>query len=361
MMLWDFIADNWTLIILLVGMGLILRTDAHLEHRMVRRIALVTSLLFLYSVSCYFEGMLGNREVFSPVRPWLVAVNYSLVTLIIVNIIMILFPMQKFWVYTPAVINVIFCFVSIPTEIVFGISEENHFARGPLGFLPYVVNGLYLIYLVSCLFFRRRNQKEDYPILVFILMTAVICLIVPLFLGSANSGWFYLTMAIDVMIYYVFLLQQYTKRDALTKLLNRQSYVADARSLKENVTAVVTMDMNGLKRLNDNNGHTEGDKALKALAECFWKAAKDNQRLYRIGGDEYAALCVGNSEEDVKAFVERIRLEVAKTSYSCSIGYAMRGEESNVETMYREADKMLYEDKRQYYISSGQDRRRKQS
>ena len=55
------------------------------------------------------------------------------------------------------------------------------------------------------------------------------------------------------------------------------------------------------------------------------------------------------------SLIERIRQQVAKTPYTCSIGYAFRFEGSTIEKMYTLADKVLYEEKKQFYIQSGND------
>ena len=89
-----------------------------------------------------------------------------------------------------------------------------------------------------------------------------------------------------MFIYYVFSILQVTKKDPLTGLLNRQAYYSDISSEPEEITALVSIDMNGLKTINDNEGHEAGDKAIATVAECFIRAAKRKQTVYRIGGDE---------------------------------------------------------------------------
>ena len=115
------------------------------------------------------------------------------------------------------------------------------------------------------------------------------------------------------------------------------------------------MDMNGLKELNDNDGHVAGDLALKTLADCFRKAAQHRQRVYRIGGDEYVIICVNSTESDVLKLVERIRQEVAETAYTCSVGYAMKTDDSSIDKLYQKADTVLYKDKQSFYETVGKD------
>ncbi|SDB33351.1 diguanylate cyclase (GGDEF) domain-containing protein [Ruminococcaceae bacterium FB2012] len=351
----SYLSEHWGLLVLLTGILIVLYLDIHLERRMVIRIAVTYGMIFLYSVSDYIETYLSEQAEYTVIRPLLSATDYSLITFILVNIILIVYPMHKLYLYIPAVINAVLCFISVPTGIVFYINEENHFVRGMLGFLTYFVDALYMAYLIYRVFRNKLVQKEDYGIVVFMSVTSVICLVFPLF-ADGSVQWFNITVAVDLTMYYIFLLQQYTKRDPLTKLLNRQSYYSDTEKYAASVTAVVTIDMDGLKELNDSKGHVAGDTALKALADCFLKASRRGQRVYRIGGDEYIILCIGNLETEVMSLIERIRKEVAKTDYTCSIGYAFRFEGSTIEILYKKADEVLYEEKKEFYLRTGKHR-----
>lgn len=348
-----YLADHWGMLVLLIGLAIVICTDMHLERRMVRRIAVVIILLFAYSVSCHVEGYLGDQTDPSAFRAVLCALNYSLVTFILVNMIMIVYPEKMKYLYLPAAINALLCFGSISTGWVFTINDANHFVRGPLGYLVYVVNALYLAYFIFNVFRGSRVQKEDYPILLFLSATSVFCLTMPLFLEAMAAHWFIVTISIDIVLYYVYLLQQFTKRDPLTKLLNRQCYYSDAEKRMNEITAFVAMDMDGLKEINDTHGHIAGDIALKTLADCFWRAAQRKQRVYRIGGDEYVILCVNSSEKEVLELIGRMRDEVAKTEYTCSIGYAMKTKDSTIDTLYQNADANLYEEKKLFYERTG--------
>ncbi|MBR4554706.1 MAG: GGDEF domain-containing protein [Ruminococcus sp.] len=354
-----YLEDHWGLLVLLVGLAIGLRSDIHLARRMIFRISATNVILFIYSISCYAETYLGNQADYNVIRPILSAFNYSLIAFVLVNIIMIVYPGQRIYLYIPAVINALLCFISIPTGFVFSIDKNNHFIRGKLGYLTYFICALYLIYLIFNLFKHSRLRKEDFVFPVYMSLTSVICIIMPLFFENASLHWLNTTIAINVTLYYLFLQQQYTKRDPLTSLLNRQSYYSDAEKFAEDITAVVTMDMDGLKEINDRDGHIAGDTALKALADCFWNAAGSGQRVYRIGGDEYVILCFGDTVEKVQALIECIRRNVAETEYTCSIGYAMKKGNESIDELYQQADLKLYDEKKIFYERSGKLRRKR--
>ena len=352
-----YLTEHWGMLVMLAGLSIVLYGDKHLERRMIHRMAITIIMLFVYSISCYTETYLGNLTTYTVLRPILSAFNYSLVTFLLVNIIMIVYPNEKKVLYIPAVLNAVLCFISIFTGIVFYITEDNHFVRGSLGYLTYFINAAYLIYLLINLFRSKNIQKEDYPIMIFLAVTSALCLAMPLFMDEMSLHWFNITIAIVVMLYYIYLLQQNTKRDSLTKLLNRQSYYSDIEKYKEDITAFVSMDMDGLKEINDNQGHIAGDTALKTLADCFVNSANKKQRIYRIGGDEYVILCLGTTEEHVKELISRIKGEVDKTEYSCSIGFAMRTDGSTIDMIYKLADSRMYEEKKQFYEKTGKHKR----
>ena len=354
-----YLNDHWGMLVMLVGLSMFLYADKHLEHRMVLRMAVTLVLIFIYSLTCYAESYLGNLDTYSSLRPILSAVDYSLVGFLLVNIIMIVYPEEKRVLYAPAVVNALLCFISLFTGLVFYIDKTNHFHRGPLGYLTYFVSAMYLLYILINLFRSKKIQKEDYPLMVFLAIISVCCLAMPLFMEEVASHWFNVTITIIVMLYYIYLLQQSTKRDSLTNLLNRQSYYSDADKFYGEITAFVAMDMDGLKEINDTQGHIAGDTALKTLADCFWNAANRKQRVYRIGGDEYVILCFGSSEEEVKDLISHIKENIGKTSYSCSIGYAMKHEGDTIDMLYQLADSRLYEEKKQYYERTGKRGRKK--
>ncbi len=360
MLVIGYISEYWGLLVILIGTALVLHSDVHLERRMVRRIFASNIMLFAYSITTFTESYFGDLDTLHLARPILSAINYSLVTFILVNSILIMYPMQKRQLFIPAYINALLCFVSIPTGVVFYYTDDNHFQRGMLGYLPYFINALYLVYLFYRLFHSDRMQREDMRVLIFVVITSILCLVLPLFYYNASSLWFTMTIAGDILLYYVFLLQQFTKRDSLTKLLDRQSYYSDLERYSARISSLIAIDMNGLKEINDSAGHIAGDAALVALADCFWKAAHDDQRVYRIGGDEFVILCIGGDRKDAEDLITRIRENVGKTGYTCAIGMAMRPEAESLELLYQLADRRLYEEKSRFYEATGKTRRKRE-
>ncbi|MCR4776407.1 MAG: GGDEF domain-containing protein [Saccharofermentans sp.] len=116
------------------------------------------------------------------------------------------------------------------------------------------------------------------------------------------------------------------------------------------ISALVSIDMNGLKIINDTEGHTAGDKAISTISDCFLRAAKRRQPVYRVGGDEFVIVCRKISEDEVLGLTKRIHEYVDSTPYSCSVGYSFSDDgKKTVDELLSESDAKMYAEKQLYY------------
>ncbi|MCQ2465382.1 MAG: GGDEF domain-containing protein [Oscillospiraceae bacterium] len=159
--------------------------------------------------------------------------------------------------------------------------------------------------------------------------------------------------------------------DELTGLYNRKMYaedIAENHSLTDGEDFVyVSMDVNGLKTVNDGLGHAAGDELIRGAAECMKKCMGSFGRVYRTGGDEFIALLKvesGKLESLKKDFSDTTAEFKGKyiSGVSVSCGYVARRD--NTELTFDEieklADKNMYTAKRIHYTSNGIDRRAQQ-
>lgn len=159
------------------------------------------------------------------------------------------------------------------------------------------------------------------------------------------------------------------KTDALTGLLNRRGYddsmlARGNAPLKDNFV-YVSMDLNGLKQVNDAFGHEAGDKLIKSAAACIKKCFADYGELFRVGGDEFVAM-IEVDDQQLKAIKDKFEemiaywnLHLAK-GLSVSCGYAQHREfpEKKLEELVKIADMRMYQAKQRHYKARGVDRRR---
>jgi diguanylate cyclase (GGDEF)-like protein len=160
------------------------------------------------------------------------------------------------------------------------------------------------------------------------------------------------------------------KHDALTRLRNRAFYVEELNRISRKgpwPLAIVAMDLNGLKAVNDTQGHAAGDAMLRRAGEVLAKAAGDQQPLCmaRIGGDEFVALMPGSDERAAQGLRERIEsiLELNNQFYpgqklSLAIGIASCHSAAEVESTIHAADQAMFEAKTRYYELAQLERRR---
>lgn len=346
----SYILQNWILILVLVAFIIILATTAFLDKKSTRRLYILIASVFALSICVFTEFYLEEDAKYKMVRTVLMSIRYSATPFIIAQIIYSLVKRIKIFVFIPAALLLIIDIVSIFTGIVFSINDANELVRGPLGYLPFIVAGLYCTFLIYILVKRSNRRSLEIIPIVFLASAFVSGLVFPFVFGSAFSQIFCSTIAVALFVYYVFSILQLTKKDALTGLLNRQAYyVETGRSLKD-ITAIISLDMNGLKRVNDTYGHDAGDEALVTLALCFARACKSKQSAYRMGGDEFAIVCRKTSEEEVVALVERIKKYVAETKYTCSIGYSYcEGGFEQLDDLLKASDEQMYLDKAEFY------------
>ena len=148
------------------------------------------------------------------------------------------------------------------------------------------------------------------------------------------------------------ILRSAAETDALTELPNRYCLQHDMLGAGDDAgsMAVLVFDVNYLKRMNDTKGHLAGDRLLSTAAacirECFWM--EDNGRCYRIGGDEFAAVLLKCSEEEVKSRIERFLLATERENISVSVGYAYaeKTDENSFEELMKIADTRMYAQKK---------------
>lgn len=157
----------------------------------------------------------------------------------------------------------------------------------------------------------------------------------------------------------LFELQDISFRDYLTQLGNRHAMQEYIQNIKqgENIGSVYC-DVTGLKVVNDTKGHQAGDDLLVRASRSL-KRFFDSYGLFRIGGDEFLALCIGIDEDTLLEKVELLKKDTLKNSVVMAVG-AVWEENSRIDIdwLLVEAEKRMYEDKAMYYRTSGVDRRR---
>lgn len=141
--------------------------------------------------------------------------------------------------------------------------------------------------------------------------------------------------------------------DALTGLHNRRAWeifldVEEDRCRRYGHEAcVVILDLDELKRINDEDGHAAGDRLLLAAARTLSNVARASDVAARLGGDEFGVVLVQAGPQEGERAVARLREALARAGVSASIGLAARKPEGGMTGAWRDADEAMYREKRQ--------------
>ena len=148
--------------------------------------------------------------------------------------------------------------------------------------------------------------------------------------------------------------------DQMSELLNRTAYekmLTDLRTnmkkIREEKNVIIFMaDLNFLKYLNDNRGHSTGDEAIKSVAMIIKETFSDKENCYRIGGDEFCIISIGNDQSEFETmyrrFIDKVEEERKKVDYPFSVASAYYiVQDENIDDAVQIVDNMMYDNKKE--------------
>jgi diguanylate cyclase (GGDEF)-like protein len=179
------------------------------------------------------------------------------------------------------------------------------------------------------------------------LILALVCL-----LGLLGGGGVFYVVGGRRLIRDHRMVRRRATRDGLTDLPNQRAFqdeypqaVASARRYQDPL-ALVLLDVDDFKLVNDRHGHPHGDAVLKRVAAVL-RATRPGDRPYRIGGDEFALLLSHADVEGARTLAARLGRDLADAAVEVSMGVSVLCPGTTADTMRAEADSALYEAKRQ--------------
>ena len=145
-------------------------------------------------------------------------------------------------------------------------------------------------------------------------------------------------------------LEKLSYRDMLTGLYNRNRYIERLEAYKQvqdQQIGAIYIDLNGLKKVNDEQGHRAGDELIVRAAGTI--AGIFAEDAYRVGGDEFVVILLDVSREDFARKTEQLRRQMQKNGVDASIGVVWQASTENLENLLRRADENMYREKKRYY------------
>lgn len=250
-----------------------------------------------------------------------------------------------------------FLLVSVPYGMVFSVSVDNMYSRGPHFYIYVIMYFGAILYLsistiITAREFQNRSRILIYPLILFVMVETVIQVALP----ELHVTWLCVTLL--SVLYFIYCNEMWNQLDALTGLLNQNSYLNQTQKIKYNSGVLVVFDVDDFKQVNDCHGHVKGDLCLAGIAECIKKAYADSGYCYRIGGDEFCVLLKNRAKEEEcrQEFLRRWTEKRRKFTFFPTVSYGsapFSGEDIAVVKDRADQDMYQYKKGRKKHGSSG--------
>jgi diguanylate cyclase (GGDEF)-like protein len=253
-----------------------------------------------------------------------------------------------------AVVTTVFALVNLFVPILFEVTSENLYVRGRfynVYFFLFVL--LFVFNLVKTLYQQNVEDKANVLWSIFIFLGLV------LLAGVLQSIYYGLilvwpVMALATSIVYIFLETTTNNRDYVTKLYTRVKSDQYMRHLMDDGKsfAVVMIDLDDYKNINDTYGHVMGDQVIRIFAKILDRLFSKDGMVSRFGGDEFLIVLVEVNkaylEEKKLAIQRQVKEELGKLPLKdlrFSYGYSFDQTGKTVEELIIEADDYMYQNK----------------
>ena len=242
------------------------------------------------------------------------------------------------------------------TPIIYDISADNVYARCPLSYSYYAA----ILFFFTTAIVQTLRYEKQYGTRSFV---NIFVFLLPILTGTGLQFLVYglslawLSSAVGLAGLYMMQQNEMAFIDPLVGIYNRQylTHVLSSWISKGKHFAGAMLDFDHFKRINDDYGHSEGDKALKTIADVLKAARKENEWIFRFAGDEFVILKITSDENglaDYLAEVERLLAEYNSEgrpyllSLSSGTSYFESGE---LDRFMRQMDASMYAMKKEHH------------
>lgn len=262
------------------------------------------------------------------------------------------------FIILPQVLNMIIVGLTPWTDFVFFIDSEAIYRRGDLFFVTMAFTYYYLILTFIMILNNRKSVvKEDLTLLLIATAIPVIGGVLQLLFYGVLFIW--ASVAVALILLYLFLQQRIIHHDYLTGTWSRESFFQyidqKARNKTKTPCGAIYFDLDNLKQINDAYGHTKGDEALKVATEIVKHHVQPKGLVARLGGDEFIVISDVFELEALSELVMKIEQSLKKINkeqllpfeLSISIGYdAFNSTYDKFEAFINHIDQMMYLNKK---------------
>lgn len=259
----------------------------------------------------------------------------------------------------PLIIAMILLIINLcGTDIIFDISKQNKYTRGPINFLLYIIVFIYYIESIYTVQKARSDSilVEFFPIYFFI---------IPCMIGTMIQGFFFgistiwLCVAIAFIIVYIEIQISISFIDDLSGLYNRKymnHYLNKLQNAKNKHVYGFLLDLNDFKVINDTYGHLSGDRAIIHIGKILQNTIGNGCVAIRMGGDEFVIFANFKTNEEALALKKRIEQNVrqfnihSKEPFHLSFSIGIAKYNGNIDTFLSAMDDSMYEAKNMHRL-----------
>lgn len=239
-------------------------------------------------------------------------------------------------------VNGLFCLISLYTGWIYTIDAMNIYHRGPLFFVPVILDfGMVIVITAYLIASRKKLDIHHFSnLMVFPVLPALGMLIqlffyhIPIIMNC---------IALAILIIFLNIQNQNIYMDHLTGIYNRKrldKYLEDRVSNQgaQRPFGGILIDVDNFKKINDTYGHGEGDRVLREIAQMLRSCLRNNDFIARYGGDEFFIVVDTGSRRVLDEIIRRIQRcleklnasEVLNQPVGLSMGYGIYNPKSGM-------------------------------
>ena len=254
----------------------------------------------------------------------------------------------------PLYLNAFICILSYKTGWIFFINAQNQYVRGDYFLLPEIISLFYFVLIIITVLKNTiAYEIDDKKVIVLALFIPVLGTILQIIYKDLLIIWG--SIALFLVLFYIFLRELQFKYDVLTGIKNRVAFQKEIEQYfkSDKNAAIIILDINNLKRINDEYGHKVGDEAIFHTAKIISESFMGFGKVFRIGGDEFCVICEETPVQLMESALSDLDELITKNNEERNIkivlayGYAFYNENENesIYSAFEQADIAMYEHK----------------